>query len=161
MASVHPHACGEHSITQGQGTRLIGSSPRMWGTQWSRRRSLLLNRFIPTHVGNTSFFQNRPWEWSVHPHACGEHCSKPTSGGIYIGSSPRMWGTLEYPDRLFPPARFIPTHVGNTIVQYRGVMRPPVHPHACGEHLEKFGAKETKFGSSPRMWGTPFYCCRL
>ena len=52
--SVHPHACGEHR-NQGRGRRGgYGSSPRMWGTRKFAGQYGLRDRFIPTHVGNTS-----------------------------------------------------------------------------------------------------------
>ncbi len=36
---------------------------------------------------------------------------------------------------------------------------PPlsVHPHACGEHGDGWRNPGNRFGSSPRMWGTPFF----
>ena len=51
---------------------------------------------------------------SVHPHACGEHdfVKRPYSGDV--GSSPRMWGTLDMQAAFQQYCRFIPTHVGNT-----------------------------------------------
>ena len=51
--SVHPHACGEHSVPQ----------KTLFRTQ----------RFIPTLVGNTSGAQPFNEAGAVHPHACGEH----------------------------------------------------------------------------------------
>ena len=32
--SVHPHACGEHSLATNMALRNIGSSPRLWGTHF-------------------------------------------------------------------------------------------------------------------------------
>ena len=32
IITVHPHACGVHIINRELGMRLLGSSPRMWGT---------------------------------------------------------------------------------------------------------------------------------
>ncbi len=131
-----------------------GSSPRMWGTLHGQIELGFCRRFIPTHVGNTpkAF---APCECqTVHPHACGEH--KIIFRVVYDidGSSPRMWGT--HPVSLFFsfPRRFIPTHVGNTINQYLGLVVCTVHPHACGEHIYYRYILSNIFGSSPRMWGT-------
>ena len=113
-ASVHPHACGEHYSASALMASSIGSSPRMWGTLFGLSLNGLLNRFIPTHVGNTSVAVSVSVRLSVHPHACGEHGPSPRIWNVVIGSSPRMWGT---PDPGVPPlvvVRFIPTHVGNT-----------------------------------------------
>ncbi len=73
---VHPHACGEHGVAD-MGTFIPGgSSPRMWGTQHDLPRIAVGDRFIPTHVGNTSTATTSVRATTVHPHACGEH--KPT-----------------------------------------------------------------------------------
>ncbi len=50
--------------------------------------------------------------------------------------------------------RFIPTHVGNTILLHLFYINPTVHPHACGEHSNCTVVYRAFSGSSPRMWGT-------
>jgi len=152
--SVHPHACGEHVQLSSRGEYVPGSSPRMWGTPLINDLDKLIDRFIPTHVGNTHSRLNRKGQRTVHPHACGEHG---LSGFILMsdnGSSPRMWGT--HPRKLFDESgiRFIPTHVGNTSTACIPALRLSVHPHACGEHLSQLSSMDPKDGSSPRMWGT-------
>ena len=72
----------------------------------------------------------------------------------YIGSSPRLWGTV-YPFRSgLPFYRFIPTLVGNSFYQPLLLLGFAVHPHACGEQY--LGRKDVDIsgGSSPRLWGT-------
>ncbi len=52
--AVHPHTRGEHP-TGTQGTNASrGSSPHTWGTRFQTLGQVFLNRFIPTHVGNTA-----------------------------------------------------------------------------------------------------------
>ncbi len=70
------------------------------------------------------------------------------------GSSPRMWGTRERRRHSAARYRFIPTHVGNTTLCQLPNLHRPVHPHACGEHMDA-KSHSYKDGSSPRMWGTP------
>ena len=53
MAAVHPHACGEHSDALLFCHKSCGSSPRMWGTLMIFFFRHRIQRFIPTHVGNT------------------------------------------------------------------------------------------------------------
>ena len=132
--SVHPHACGEHALAGWANMALIGSSPRMWGTQCSRSKPWPYRRFIPTHVGNTGC------AGLTQPACC--------------GSSPRMWGTLARRCLRVQNRRFIPTHVGNTSDAGAAVYLLTVHPHACGEHMHPSRAWAWKNGSSPRMWGT-------
>ena len=53
-------------------------------------------------------------------------------------------------------ARFIPTHVGNTIlVRYCHTVQS-VHPHACGEYCKKSSTCRISVGSSPHVWGISF-----
>ena len=97
IASVHPHARGEHSAMMSAIAGSIGSSPRAWGTlrpALHRRREY---RFIPTRVGNTKFSRAQRRLKSVHPHARGEHARK----------------TCHH-----RRARFIPTRVGNTAIAW-------------------------------------------
>ncbi|KUG18905.1 hypothetical protein ASZ90_011377 [hydrocarbon metagenome] len=91
------------------------------------------DRFIPTHVGNSTRLDREVKEVTVHPHACGELTDSGAGSAASIGSSPRMWGTLGAGvyDRLVE--RFIPTHVGNSTPSVAGKLLDTVHPHACGE----------------------------
>ncbi len=126
----------------------------MWGThlrEWASKGS---PRFIPTHVGNTDSLSKSFFHCSVHPHACGEHCGGVLRVLAECGSSPRMWGTLRYMNSTCRFRRFIPTHVGNTTDLEEVILSPPVHPHACGEHLCRMFFCSRYDGSSPRMWGT-------
>ncbi len=92
--SVHPHARGEHIPGAPEAVRVIGSSPRPWGT---RRRCLCparSRRFIPTPVGNTAAPLSPLSSKPVHPHARGEHADVEWGFHRDSGSSPRPWGTL-------------------------------------------------------------------
>ncbi|ERY66999.1 hypothetical protein Q055_03876 [Pseudomonas aeruginosa BL01] len=153
-STVHPHACGEHLVSNCSQVARCGSSPRMWGTPEAGRRKLEAHRFIPTHVGNT-VGDPPTWAWRpVHPHACGEHGVADMGTFIPGGSSPRMWGTLLAGAEAADLERFIPTHVGNTLQGNRPAASAAVHPHACGEHIRFWTMVSTSCGSSPRMWGT-------
>ena len=50
--------------------------------------------------------------------------------------------------------RFIPTPVGNGNIGVDDLVRPTVHPHACGERLLVTTPACYCPGSSPRLWGT-------
>ena len=151
---VHPHACGEHCRLGAGGRVVLGSSPRMWGTREIDPGDRIVERFIPTHVGNTSSRTRLFQQVSVHPHACGEHLSGDYLVQSISGSSPRMWGTLRPWISMLKCIRFIPTHVGNTLSNYLIPFLISVHPHACGEHTSIPFAEYSCDGSSPRMWGT-------
>ena len=126
----------------------------MWGTRALSPAAQLIARFIPTHVGNTGWHIETRANRTVHPHACGEHAPREEHQTMERGSSPRMWGTRVRRNPGRGQARFIPTHVGNTLPGRAGVSFATVHPHACGEHLPAAKEPTRVTGSSPRMWGT-------
>ncbi len=66
-----------------------------------------------------------------------------------------MWGTHDRRPFEKNFHRFIPTHVGNTVLLTDDSHPHAVHPHACGEHLLHQDLGSHECGSSPRMWGTP------
>ena len=139
--AVHPHACGELDLAATMLATTLGSSPRMWGTRRSAVPPPRQCRFIPTHVGNSRVNRSDRGPRSVHPHACGELPYSRNRWWGCRGSSPRMWGTLDYNNLCQFLLRFIPTHVGNS---RGGCLLPPpapVHPHACGE-LSSFFIQE-------------------
>ncbi len=153
--SVHPHARGEHYATIAGAAKSYGSSPRPWGTRRHRRVDAPVVRFIPTPVGNTARPPPPRPHCPVHPHARGEHAGLAQGSEAFHGSSPRPWGTLAAPGCAQRRRRFIPTPVGNTLEITQRAGRPPVHPHARGEHARGGRRWCLTFGSSPRPWGTP------
>ncbi len=154
IVTVHPHGCGEHFPGTNRNTRPIGSSPRVWGTQRDRKSRLRKLRFIPTGVGNTEFNELIYSATKVHPHGCGEHGTVTGTFKEGDGSSPRVWGTLNFPWGFSHGNRFIPTGVGNTILAPTHAATAAVHPHGCGEHGGKTRNNRDPGGSSPRVWGT-------
>ena len=94
MKTVHPRACGEHSVQALPDTQVGGSSPRMRGTRHGQES-------IASHI-------------TVHPRACGEHAVLVIIFMSAFGSSPRMRGTLHLRQRQSQDSRFIPAHAGNT-----------------------------------------------
>ncbi len=132
--TVHPHARGEHEISERSRSSADGSSPRTWGTPCLRPA-----------------LSCRP---AVHPHARGEHWPWVTRRHTAAGSSPRTWGTRLTGRRGTSRVRFIPTHVGNTLSAPPSLPVPSVHPHARGEHGISLSILGLRVGSSPRTWGT-------
>ena len=114
----------------------------------------LVQRFIPTRVGNTLQGGSPPRRATVHPHASGEHTTPGSTAASPSGSSPREWGTQQAEDGQVVVARFIPTRVGNTATRTLCEPSTPVHPHASGEHTAATNLGCMRNGSSPREWGT-------
>jgi len=75
---------------------------------------------------------------------------------MFVGSSPRVWGTWARAEGFVIPRRFIPTCVGNMVLFLSAERLMPVHPHVCGEHGTFDPRAYRPNGSSPRVWGT--YC---
>ena len=69
----HPRACGEHSVDAALIFCVMGSSPRLRGTQAFQRRTSKIDGIIPALAGNTAVRSTPPWTNWDHPRACGEH----------------------------------------------------------------------------------------
>ena len=136
--------------------QFLGSSPRAWGIRYAKRTSILLSRFIPTCVGNTTPPPPIPTSWSVHPHVRGEYPTRPRAPMPDAGSSPRAWGILSAGWEALAERRFIPTCVGNTFLARSIVLNIAVHPHVRGEYLASMRSTRATGGSSPRAWGIRF-----
>ena len=133
-APVHPHGRGELGLAGCGICRLVGSSPRAWGTRRCHRTTLGCRRFIPTGVGNSS--------------------GRIVSAVRPAGSSPRAWGTRSRVAQLRTRARFIPTGVGNSSGNSVSISITAVHPHGRGELPRSRDSVSKGRGSSPRAWGT-------
>ena len=73
--TVHPHARGERRRVYIKHSAYYGSSPRPWGTPHHILEPNLVDRFIPTPVGNARRSSGRSLARPVHPHARGERRS--------------------------------------------------------------------------------------
>ena len=71
--AVHPRVCGEHYPRQRWHSHLVGSSPRVRGTQGNQTNRRKPLRFIPACAGNTWPLEADFGLNSVHPRVCGEH----------------------------------------------------------------------------------------
>ena len=138
-----------------QGLWSYGSSPRMRGTPASADRVSCLVRFIPAYAGNTSLSSHKFKNSAVHPRVCGEHAGISMRPFPVSGSSPRMRGTRPSSGTDPPACRFIPAYAGNTSRGCQNVSLNAVHPRVCGEHTRPMDRTQKRYGSSPRMRGTP------
>ncbi len=73
---------------------------------------------------------------------------------MYLGSSPRVWGTPPEARRPSAVHGLIPTGVGNTRFAWASAKSLTAHPHGCGEHVDTLLVGISFLGSSPRVWGT-------
>ena len=154
VVPVHPHTRGEHLCEHVRHPGRGGSSPHTWGTRAIGGAIPKVTRFIPTHVGNTPVHDPLACPGQVHPHTRGEHPRSQHRSVNMDGSSPHTWGTLRGDGAGQDGDRFIPTHVGNTMISSRSSPAGPVHPHTRGEHGLFAGHPGHCVGSSPHTWGT-------
>ena len=92
-------------------------------------------RFIPAYAGNALYLFVLSLFPAVHPRVCGERLCQGAMAVWYLGSSPRMRGTLRSLRVASLFKRFIPAYAGNAW-EYRRLRRAwPVHPRVCGERL--------------------------
>ena len=152
--SVHPRACGEHTLYRRRLLKTIGSSPRLRGTFSCSFRDWKIKRFIPAPAGNICRLESQLKHHPVHPRACGEHPRR-----VYFvygdsGSSPRLRGTFRHRSHPPGPIRFIPAPAGNIPRAPPKKRLTSVHPRACGEHKTGILHPPGEIGSSPRLRGT-------
>ena len=112
--SVHPHIRGELAFLALLDAGAFGSSPHTWGTLQGHDRHSPQNRFIPTHVENSTSEASSATGSTVHPHIRGELNHDYGEHEDRVGSSPHTWGTRTSPPDDRPRPRFIPTYVGNS-----------------------------------------------
>jgi len=154
LNAVHPHVHGERIDTVSTIDITTGSSPRTWGTQLRNVRDIGDFRFIPTYMGNALRLSVSFRRFPVHPHVHGERWLTRLTVWVFVGSSPRTWGTLELLIHHHSIRRFIPTYMGNAISFIPNPQIQPVHPHVHGERYNSLPTFRTNYGSSPRTWGT-------
>jgi len=152
--TVHPHSRGEHALRRPSSIGASGSPPLAWGTLGAVLAPVVLARFTPTRVGNTSDGRRASCCTPVHPHSRGEHPTRGPRTARTTGSPPLAWGTRRHPVLQAEVVRFTPTRVGNTYTSTGGTPRATVHPHSRGEHAALMDPMFRMFGSPPLAWGT-------
>ena len=157
----HPRACGAHNTRTAGACAGTGSSPRMRGSRLCREERGCWLRIIPAHAGLTSASAIRIACLWDHPRACGAHIPPNSAASFQQGSSPRMRGSLPSARIDFPADGIIPAHAGLTEVIKMKLIHGRDHPRACGAHPIGYRPERPRWGSSPRMRGSPVDAARL
>ena len=85
---------------------------------------------------------------------CGEYSSGSLPPFSIFGSSPRVWGIRDHPERQYTAQRFIPTCVGNTCwCRANPSQVDGSSPRVWGILVNADPTLMAKTGSSPRVWG--------
>ena len=125
----------------------------MRGKHISQRETIILERIIPAHAGQT----DPPWIVlkfiEDHPRTCGANDPHLHPREIGLGSSPHMRGKLTGQVQPGTRLRIIPAHAGQTRLARIVLNLSTDHPRTCGAN----GVCDTVFrgngGSSPHMRG--------
>ncbi len=152
--AVHPRGCGEQSQGARAAAQADGSSPRVRGTAALSQRYGETVRFIPAGAGNSPCRWRLARHTPVHPRGCGEQPCRAGMVRSYLGSSPRVRGTVAKHDGRAEAARFIPAGAGNSCSSTCRQISAAVHPRGCGEQFKEDANPQTGRGSSPRVRGT-------
>ena len=154
LRPVHPRVCGEQLLFDYNSLFVVGSSPRVRGTDHLHRFIVPRGRFIPACAGNSiTPIATTPLP-PVHPRVCGEQARKSVKGNRTYGSSPRVRGTdIDIGGNGFG-IRFIPACAGNRWLPRQVTPNTSVHPRVCGEQPPARWPGYWGIGSSPRVRGT-------
>ena len=153
MLQDHPHACGDKVASISLYIVTRGSSPRVWGQDYTVNPDLSNIGIIPTRVGTSCAVSTSSFIMRDHPHACGDKVLSVSVTSLPPGSSPRVWGQAFLRSEYTASTRIIPTRVGTR------KEKAPIdfglwdQPHACGDKAPRDFVLENPEGSSPRVWG--------
>ena len=126
----------------------------MRGTEQTKHSAQRRQGITPAYAGNRPAGVPARTGGPDHPRVCGE---QPADGGgdnRFVGSPPRMRGTVLLSVGLFSIPRITPAYAGNRTAARRSVLRCRDHPRVCGEQLNSHKPECLFSGSPPRMRGT-------
>ena len=88
-----------------------------------------------------------------HPHAYGDKIIEAHAETVVTGSSPRVWGQVDFVLNGQYFRRIIPTRMGTRKKSLEDAGKDRDHPHAYGDKHLVEGVMLHDQGSSPRVWG--------
>ena len=145
--------CGEHRSIVGIGVACQGSSPHVRGARLGSTLNAAAMGIIPACAGSTlSLSTTQALRWD-HPRMCGEHDSRPSSFGIWPGSSPHVRGARRVCHGASIGHGIIPACAGSTSTQSNRMEQNGDHPRMCGEHPSPPRRTHGHRGSSPHVRG--------
>ena len=120
-AQDHPHACGDKRPKRFIVSVGGGSSPCVWGQAANPTAYIILMRIIPMRVGTRIVaLQADDLSWD-HPHACGDKRPRRTRAPLVSGSSPCVWGQVNFHLLHLLAFRIIPMRVGTRLKKSRKI----------------------------------------
>ena len=126
----------------------------MRGSLSMRLSTPRLAGIIPAGAGLTPsarFFLGKYWD---HPRGCGAHAEACRFRRLFLGSSPRVRGSLFIGIIAIFGIRIIPAGAGLTYLRNSAIVSPRDHPRGCGAHSCHASISLPRPGSSPRVRGS-------
>ena len=109
----HPRACGEQGACPIFPSCIIGSPPRVRGTEMSRHLDVYISRITPARAGNSFVLDGFAVDGEDHPRACGEQLIFSSNSFCRWGSPPRVRGTVLHSIYGSLHSRITPARAGN------------------------------------------------
>ena len=114
VGTIHSHSRGTDFLDTKNRRFRTDSFPLAWDRLIKRRCKPLINRFIPTRVGQTSVFRIFSKIFSIHSHSRGTDDTLKKKQLQTPDSFPLAWDRLNFLNKFIRVLRFIPTRVGQT-----------------------------------------------
>ena len=149
--------CGEQGIISAWTVYPSGSPPRVRGTAVAVGFFLARVGITPACAGNRRIKITQVCHFWDHPRVCGEQQHHRSRNHRYVGSPPRVRGTVSccVIDRL--QIGITPACAGNRGRGWIPLHRQRDHPRVCGEQPPKGKLWNNSMGSPPRVRGTELH----
>ena len=149
-----PRVCGEQVCPSGPCGPMMGSPPRVRGTDTPLIDATWEQGITPACAGNRRFLLPRCKVSQDHPRVCGEQVYFDQETLLDMGSPPRVRGTAALcPDKDLRN-RITPACAGNRKTGTEGRAKMEDHPRVCGEQSIRHASSSGPRGSPPRVRGT-------
>ena len=134
-ARDHPRGCGAHYLMRSAVWSDSGSSPRVRGSRTNPPALIRHPGIIPAGAGLTVIVGRQQHEARDHPRGCGAHAAGRKTPLLWMGSSPRVRGSLRQVSHYRPFQGIIPAGAGLTMQGYTRYRAGRDHPRGCGAHM--------------------------
>ena len=129
--------CGEQGGGNSMVNEIIGSPPRVRGTDPPAPLAVRVTGITPACAGNSSTSGGGATTSTDHPRVCGEQSFATSAAPIIDGSPPRVRGTVCPVSSGLKCGRITPACAGNSS-NYVGIAGGAGdHPRVCGEQTKK------------------------
>ena len=146
--------CGEQRIWRDGPVRLVGSPPRVRGTDDYGAANNTYGGITPACAGNSPGIASLHSPSRDHPRVCGEQLRTRIPTSDFMGSPPRVRGTGDSQAVVITPGGITPACAGNRFQDIVPLLVFWDHPRVCGEQSSSVRNTVFPMGSPPRVRGT-------